>query len=126
MAHERRGAPAWPLRFRGAEDMAYDDAVIEQAIDTVIGTQMGERVIRRGFGSLIPHLVFENEGTVREALASVWTRDALRQVSAIEVLDVTAQDSRVEVGITIDYAVRATRRRSQRMVRIPSQGGGEQ
>lgn len=106
--------------------MAYDDAVIEQAIDTVIGTQMGERVIRRGFGSLIPHLVFENEGTVREALASVWTRDALRQVSAIEVLDVTAQDSRVEVGITIDYAVRATRRRSQRMVRIPSQGGGEQ
>lgn len=104
--------------------MAYDEEVIEQAIDTVIGTQVGERVIRRGFGSLIPHLLFENEGAVREALAAHWTRESLRQVSGIQVIEVTAQDSRVEVGITIDYAVRDTHQRRQRTVRVPMQGGG--
>lgn len=121
----RQGTPAWPIRFSGGDvQLDYDDEIIAQAIETVIGTQIGERRVRRGFGSRIPALVFETDDDVLNTLADVYTREAIgRWVPGVSVLSVTARRVENKVELTIDYMITSKGKRGTSVVVLTAPEG---
>lgn len=120
VAQYRRAAPAWPLRFTAsvAEQLHYDKQVTDQAIEAVLATAIGERVVRRDFGSRLPLLVF---GSLEEAqaLAEVYVREAVeRWLPYVQVLTVDVQPAPGGVQITLDYIERPTASRRQTSVTL--------
>lgn len=84
--------------------MHYDQEVIEQAIETVIATQIGERRVRRDFGSRVPALVFEQDDALLSTLADVYTRQAIeRWIPGIRVLSVEARRLESAVEVSVEY-----------------------
>lgn len=120
----RRGAPAWPLRFTGgAGEMAYDDDLVDQQVRTAVLTEIGERVIRRGYGSKLSTALFENAQALRDSLATFWTHDALqRGAPGAQVLDVQVMSEGDGLGLAIVYIVRATHQRRQTVVWLQGEG----
>lgn len=116
----RRAAPAWPLRFAAAasEQLHYDERLTAQAIEAVLATAIGERVVRRDFGSRLPLLVFTSVEEA-QALAEVYVREAVeRWLPYVQVLTVDVQPAPGGVQITLDYIERPTASRSQATVTL--------
>lgn len=123
--HSRRAAPAWPIRFvSGGLQLQYDGEVIEQAIEAVIGTQIGERRVRRDFGSRVPSLVFETDDGLLSTLADVYTREAIeRWVPGVRVLSVGARRLGGEVEISVEYMDNSRGLRGSVAVRLQAPEG---
>jgi phage baseplate assembly protein W len=95
----------------GVAQIAHEDDV-RQAIQIIIGTSPGERVMRPQFGCGIHDLVFEviDVATITRVEATV--RDALNRFEArIDVLNVNVDASRDRDGlllIELEYRIRRT------------------
>lgn len=85
---------------------------VEQSILIILGTAKGERVMRPDFGCGIHDLVFAVVSTQVATEIETTVRDALRTYEArIDVLAVTVGTGRLVdgyLGISVDYAIRAT------------------
>lgn len=88
------------------------EACVEQGIQVVLRTALGERVMRPDFGCAIHELVFAPNSAATRGMAEHHVRDALLLWEPrIEVLDVTAvgSDDQEEVlSIGVHYRVRMT------------------
>jgi len=90
---------------------AYEES-IRQAIQIILSTALGERVMRPDFGCAIHELVFAPNSAATQGMAEHHVREALLSWEPrIEVLDVEAvasggQDEELLIGI--DYRVRMT------------------
>ena len=93
---------------------AHEDS-IRQAIEIILGTAKGERVMRPDFGCGIHDLVFAvNSATTAGQVNSAVRQALLRWEPRIEVLDVTTATDRQQPNrllIKIDYRVRSTNNR---------------
>jgi hypothetical protein len=65
------------LDARDKVEMAEDDADIRQAIRIIIGTALGERVMRPDFGCRIHELIFDPANAETAATAEGYVRDAI-------------------------------------------------
>ncbi len=85
---------------------------IKEAIQIILGTSKGERLMRPGFGCGVHDFVFSQLNTNTISLMETSVREALiKWERRIEVLKVGASLDRADVGrllITIDYRVRTT------------------
>jgi phage baseplate assembly protein W len=88
------------------------EASVNQAIQIILSTAPGERVMRPDFGCAIHELVFAPNSATTRGMAEHYVRDALlRWEPRIEVLDVRTMTSEArdeELWIGIDYRVRTT------------------
>jgi uncharacterized protein len=88
---------------------------IQEAIWIILGTAMGERVMRPDFGCGIHDLVFAPINTATLTLVENSVREALTVYEPrIELLQVKATAERAEEGkllVSIDYRVRSTNNR---------------
>lgn len=103
--------PVSPTANGEAELAAYEEDVRE-AIEIILGTNPGERVMRPDFGAGLQALVFEPIGATTAALARHRVEEALvRWEPRIDVLEVRV---RADVApsnrllVEIDYRVRTT------------------
>lgn len=90
----------FPLRVngRGEIDLARGETSIEQAIQTILETQIGERKMRPEFGCQIHELVFAHRDATTAGLAESYVKQALlRWEPRIEV-------QVVEVSFPSEYA----------------------
>lgn len=89
-----------------------DELSINQAIQIILSTALGERVMRPDFGCAIHELVFAPNSAATRGMAEHYVREALlRWEPRIEVLDVrtmTPDGQDEELWIGIDYRVRTT------------------
>lgn len=89
----------------------YDEDV-HQAVRMVLGTDLGERVMRPDFGAGLRALVFEPLSATTRALVKHRVEDALvRWEPRIDVLDVRVRlqtGAESAVLVEVDYHVRAT------------------
>ncbi|MFP3907284.1 MAG: GPW/gp25 family protein [Acidimicrobiales bacterium] len=96
----------------GALDTVSGDDVIRQAILMLLGTPMGERVMRPTYGSLLHRLVFAPNDDTTAGLAIHYVRQALdRWERRIEVLDIDAgsdPDGADRLIVFLRYRVLAT------------------
>jgi uncharacterized protein len=105
---------AFPITLDPSGEIALveGDEDVHQAVRIILGTSLGERAMRGGFGGGLEALVFEPLSTATIALARHRVEQALiRFEPRIDVLGVSAVPSESEHGrldITIDYRVRAT------------------
>ena len=105
---------AFPLQVnpRGAIALATGERDIEQSIRIILGTMIGERVMRPEFGCRIHELVFAPHNAATEGLAELYVREALdRWEPRIEVTTVAATDDQAQDGtmlIEVKYHVRDT------------------
>lgn len=85
---------------------------IKEAIQIILGTSKGERLMRPGFGCGVHDFVFSQINTNTISLVEASVREALiKWERRIEVLKVGASLDRGDIGrllITIDYRVRTT------------------
>jgi phage baseplate assembly protein W len=92
--------------------LAHEDDSIRQAIEIILETARGERVMRPDFGCGLHERVFAiNDSTTRGAIADDVREALLRWEPRIEVLDVvvaTGGDEEELLEIGIDYRVRST------------------
>jgi hypothetical protein len=103
---------AFPPRVgdRDRIEMAEDDADIRQAIRIIIGTALGERVMRPDFGCRIHELIFDpcNDETATRAVRYV--REALRRweprINLDEVTAVPIDARTGELIIEIKYTIK--------------------
>jgi phage baseplate assembly protein W len=95
----------------GEVSLATYEEDIRQAIRIILGTAQGERVMRPDFGAGIHELVFEPLNTTTLALAKHRVEEALiawePRIDNITV-EVTPDQTRGQLLISIDYRVRAT------------------
>jgi phage baseplate assembly protein W len=102
--------PVVPGRTAGIAFVAGEDAV-EEAIEIVLGTSPGERVMRPEFGCGIWELVMEANTAQLHGRVQVQVRDALvRWEPRIDVLDVRVESPPEQKNlllIRIDYRVRS-------------------
>jgi phage baseplate assembly protein W len=124
--HDFPGAAAHPtlgtgwafpvdVESRGEGSLAFqwtsDEASVRQAIQIVLSTAKGERVMRPDFGCNLRSLVFSPNNGATRAAAAFEVREALRQWEPrIEVLEVTAEagESPEQMLIEVAYRVRST------------------
>jgi len=105
---------AFPLRVDGGGRLVVTDgqAKVEESIRVILGTGLGERVMRSGFGSEVPSLLFELCTPATEARLAAAIRAALARWEArIDVLDVkVTRDAAVETRLvaSLSYRLRAT------------------
>jgi uncharacterized protein len=90
--------------------VSYEDDV-RQAIHIILGTGLGERVMRPDFGAGLPGLVFEPINTTTMALAQHHVQQALitwePRIDSIAV-SVTADAPQGRLMIEVRYRIRAT------------------
>lgn len=104
---------AFPLSLtpRGELALVTGSNDIEQAIQIILETMPGERVMRPSFGCRIWELVFAANDAETQALAAYYVRQALDfWEPRIEVQDVTArsQNDMGALEIAITYTIKAT------------------
>jgi phage baseplate assembly protein W len=105
---------AFPLRVdpRGEIAMASHEEDVRQAIKIIIGTALGERVMRPDFGSGLQRLVFEPVSTTTVSLVKHQVEQALIEweprIDLEEVRVTTDPATRNLLLIEVDYRVRAT------------------
>jgi phage baseplate assembly protein W len=113
------GGWAFPVaRERPGEDapsplaMSVDDASVRDAIEIILSTRKGERMMRPDFGCDLSGLLFSpNDGAAR-ATAAFETREALRiwepRIDVIDVRVSAGGDRGEMLLIEVDYRVRST------------------
>lgn len=105
---------AFPLRVDpwGEIAMASHEEDVRQAIKIIIGTALGERVMRPDFGSGLQRLVFEPVSTTTVSLVKHQVEQALIEweprIDLEEVRVTTDPATRNLLLIEVDYRVRAT------------------
>jgi uncharacterized protein len=102
--------PIVPERDGGIADVADEDSV-EEAIEIILGTSPGERVMRPEFGCGIWELVMEANTAQLHGRVQARVREALvRWEPRIDVLDVRVEsppEQRNVLLIRIDYRIRS-------------------
>jgi phage baseplate assembly protein W len=97
-----------PKRFARAE---YEES-IKQAIQIILFTAKGERVMRPDFGCGIHELVFAPNDATTRGMAEYHVEEALRlwepRIEVLEVRATAAGAHDEELRISIDYYVRTT------------------
>ncbi len=97
---------------RGRVAMARYERDIEQAIQIILLTPKGQRVMRFDFGCQIHDLIFASNDATTLGLASYYVREALvAWEPRIRVLDVSAsadQDTDGRLLIQVSYEIKAT------------------
>jgi hypothetical protein len=97
---------------RGGIALVSDHEDIVQAIDIILRTPIGQRVMRPTFGSRLHELVFAQVSDDTCGLAELYVTEALGfWEPRIEVLEVVAEpdhDNRPRLNIAIRYRVKAT------------------
>lgn len=105
---------AFPLQVnsRGEIALASNEVDIEQAIQIILGTRRGERVMRPEFGCRVHDLIFEPRDASTAGLVSSYVEEALKfwepriQVIRVETYLDDANDGAILVEI--EYLVKAT------------------
>ncbi len=100
------------IDVRGGIGMSSGIQEIEEAIEIILSTPKGQRVMRPEFGSRIHELLFAPVNASTMAAAAVYTREALEWWEPrIEVIDVLVDEDPDLPGcmlIYVEYRVRAT------------------
>jgi hypothetical protein len=105
---------AFPVALdgRGSVSLAVHEEDIRQSIRIILGTNMGERLMRPDFGSGIRAFVFESISTTTLTLLRTRVEDALitwePRINVERVEVALPGRLRNQVNISIDYRVRAT------------------
>ena len=105
---------AFPVALdgRGCVALATHEEDIRQSIRIILGTNLGERLMRPDFGSGIRAFVFESISTTTLTLLRTRVEDALIKWEPrinVERVEVALPGSlRNQVNISIDYRVRST------------------
>lgn len=105
---------SFPLRADayGALKTAAHEESISQALQLVLGTAVGERVMRPDFGCRIHDLVFHPVDANTCAMATLYVREALRKweprVEDIDVRTFPDPNNEASLLIGIQYTVRRT------------------
>lgn len=114
---------AFPFRVdsRGNVALSEYEQNIEESIQIILGTAIGERVMRPLFGCRIHDLVFHPNNASTAALASFYVRDALvKWEPRIENVSVTAYpDPERENCLLIDITYRVRRTNNLRNLVYP-------
>lgn len=109
---------AFPLLPDAGGSLRYvdEDANVEQSLRLLLATAMGERVMRPGFGTEAPLLVFAPGSTANRGLLETSVRTAVRDFEPRVRLDdvvVTEDPQRPEVcAVEVTYTVRRTNTRT--------------
>ena len=97
---------------RGGIALAHDDQEIEEAIEIILSTPRGYRVMRPEFGSRIHELQFAPINASTMTAAAQYVREALGWWEPrIAVLDVLVEEDPDQPGcmlIYVEYRIRAT------------------
>ncbi|MHC5058635.1 MAG: GPW/gp25 family protein [Planctomycetota bacterium] len=105
---------SFPVRVGagGGIALAEGEENIKQAVRIIIGTVLGERAMRPGFGCGAHELVFEHTDASLTGKARFHVRNALeRWEPRIEVEDVDARVEGFRLVVDVHYRVRRTNRR---------------
>ena len=100
---------------RGGIALSADANELDQSIQIILGTHIGERVMRPDFGCRIHDLVFSPVNAETLSLAQRYVEDALGwwepRIDVLEVVVATdaSQKSVGKLIITVHYQVRATK-----------------
>ena len=112
----------WPfpvVRTNGRIEAVEGESCVLQAIHMILGTGLGERVMRPDFGCEIHDLVFAVNSARTASLIESMVRQALvRLEPRIDVLKVTAEGDEGEsavIRIEVEFVVRATNSRFNRV-----------
>lgn len=107
---------AFPIELSGGKvRMTHGEADVRRSIELILGTALGERVMRPQFGAAVQELVFSSQSSAAQQLATHFVRQALdRSEPRIRVDDVQAtpdpqRDS--VLLISIDYTIRSRNQR---------------
>ena len=96
----------------GGIALAEGEEDIKQAVRIIIGTVLGERAMRPGFGCGAHELVFEHTDASLTGKARFYVRNALeRWEPRIEVERVDARIEGLKLIVEVHYRVRRTNRR---------------
>jgi len=105
---------AFPLRITNRGNLALSDAErsIEESVRAIIGTAMGERVMRPDFGCRIHELIFHPNNQSTASLMSYYVQEALiKWEPRVKEVEVDANPSVTEdnvVQLRIQYRVIST------------------
>lgn len=121
---------AFPLQVnpRGEIAIASGERDIEQSIRIILGTMIGERVMRPEFGCRIHELVFAPHNAATEGLAELYIREALdRWEPRVEVTSVeTAEDPGLDGAMLLEVNYRVRDTYHERSIVYPFYLSGEQ
>jgi hypothetical protein len=121
---------AFPLQVnpRGEIAIASGERDIEQSIRIILGTMIGERVMRPEFGCRIHELVFAPHNAATEGLAELYIKEALdRWEPRVTVIGIEVANDRAQDGallLEVKYRVRDTYH--ERSIVYPFYLSGEQ
>jgi phage baseplate assembly protein W len=116
---------AFPVRVGsgGGIALAEGEEDIKQAVRVIIGTALGERAMRPGFGCGAHELVFEHTDASLTGKARFYVRNALdRWEPRIEVEKVDARIEGLKLIVEVHYRVRRTNRRDNAVYPFYLQG----
>lgn len=107
---------AYPVDLQGGKvRMVSAEVDVRQAIELILGTSHGERVMEPDFGSTLQELVFAAQNTSSQQLATFYVRQALERWEPrirVEDVRVTSSADKQEVMlISIDYVIRSRNQR---------------
>jgi hypothetical protein len=117
---------SFPVRVGagGGIALAEGEEDIKQAVRIIIGTVLGERAMRPGFGCAAHELVFEHTDSSLTGKARFYVRNALeRWEPRIEVEKIDARIDGLKLIVDIHYRVRRTNRRDNIVFPFYLQGG---
>ena len=96
----------------GGIDMSEENESIEQAIRMILGTAVGERVMRPQFGCEIHNYVFHPNDASTASVVSYYVKESIQKweprVQEVRVRSYPAPDSENTMLIDIEYEVRST------------------
>jgi uncharacterized protein len=99
------------LNNQGEIALAQDDTDIQQAIQLILGTALGERVMRPDFGCRIHELIFAPNDNVTAATAERYVKEALGRweprIRVTKIEAVASPDDSGTLMIRLDYVIKA-------------------
>jgi phage baseplate assembly protein W len=105
---------AFPLQTNVRGEVALVSGVkdIEQAIWIILGTRLGERVMRPTFGCRVYNLIFEPVNAVTATLIQDYVKEALTfwepRIEVVSVLSYLDDDQEGAVLVDIEYEIKET------------------
>jgi uncharacterized protein len=105
---------AFPIQLnnQGQVSLANGDAEIRQAIQVILGTAPGERVMRPEFGCRIHELIFAPNDITTAASAERYVKEALGRweprIRLTKVEAVPSPDNTGVLMIRVDYVIKST------------------
>jgi phage baseplate assembly protein W len=110
----------------GGLETVQGDAAVRQAIQLLLSTRPGERVMRPRYGCDLQRLVFAPNDDTTAGLAEHYVRRALETWEPrIEILslDATRDADASRLSIDLEYRIRASQRRDRLSFRFSLDGG---